>query len=1531
MCRPVKKQSVSRSLACLQCAACEERTLRGHRTRLRVNMGVNACLCLLVLTSLVPELGAEIQASGLWPFNAQHGASDVTGHGNDGTATGTQLAPGPYGVDDGAFLFAGTNNSYIDIPNNGMLDVRTSFTILAHIYPTGEAGPIFNYVNNITIGQWALHFWQFSPQYLQMRPVRRDGYAPPASIVADVLQQNAWNYVGTTFDGATGMATIWNNGELANETHYDGIAEVASQYPVRVGVRDGDFKQRYFAGRIACLQLYGYAMSQEQIVAARDACRPPTAPVGLWPLNAQYGATDITGHGNSGSSIRVQSLAPGPYGDANGALQFEGTPYSYIDIPNNGWLDVRYSFTILAHIYPMGGAGPIFDYSGNNSAIWNWAVHFWQFSPQSLQMRPVGRDGYFSPDIEADVLQLNAWNYVGTTYDSETGMATIWNNGELANEKYIGVAEVATEFPVRVGVRDGDGRYFEGCISCLQLYDYAMSQEQISAARDVCKTPTSPVGLWPLNAQYGATDITGNENDGIATGTQLAPGPYGDDDGAFQFAGTANSYVDIPNNGWLDVRYSFTILAHIYPTGEAGPIFNYVNNITIGQWALHFWQLHTVNLQMRPVARDGYFSDGIGANVLQQNTWNYVGTTYDSETGNASLWINSELARENHIGVAEVASQYPVRVGVRDGDGRYFAGRIACLQLYNYPMTQEQIMAARYVCRLKTPINEEQATLAPPPPTGCSTGPPSYPCTALTCDNSAPYNDGDTCNYTCLLGCFGEGSTTVTCTNGTWVGSVPHCWEGLPPPSFPCTTRSGCSAPYREGDTCIYRCNDTCTGTPSVMTSTYRGGGRWTVPYWDGCKPWACKDYPPSYFCVNPICNSPPPFYNGYTCHYVCAPGCYGATGYITCMNGKWGEGQVPLCVPKGGCDPPPYIDCATIYDCSAPYFEGETCTYTCNDTCAGSPNTMTKTCFKGQWIGREWEGCRKYCRDPRSFPCAVRSGCDAPFTHGEICTYQCDMYRGCCGVPDSTTRECVDGTWVGPRWRGCHLRECGPPPDRYWATYTCNSPGAPYCTGTVCTYRCRPGCAAIPATATATCYNGRWYGKRKWKCKKGCGEPPDLPCTKRSGCAPAPFHSVVRYDYGESCYYRCYNEGGYAMEVSGDPVRTCQEDGQWSGTDLVCDCKDKKDCCRADIIFVLDYSASITQAVFEQVIAFVYDLVNRFDIGDQGAHVGVMHYNGLQWLDFNMNPSDTKADVLAMIDPGIPTTPHSITLTGAALTYVATTMLNINNRPGVQDVVIVLTDGFSQDSVTGPATILHNMGVQTFAIGVGSCVNDRALYEIANCRENVYKMRDFGFEPLQRAGITYNIHQQICCDKPRVRDTCPDNYVPFEGTCLRFSDRDDGQGFWSAERTCQAEGGRLVVIKSAALDAFIDTQMQIRELGDTWIGLWTPIPALPNQWTDGSTLLPSDYEDWYIWQTDQAPGEWCTDIRPRSPYDYTWNTDNCKGRKNYICQRVSAPCCPRPRITVPDPGYALSDNGTYILSPHVPCEEPVELEVSLS
>ena len=59
----------------------------------------------------------------------------------------------------------------------------------------------------------------------------------------------------------------------------------------------------------------------------------------------------------------------------------------------------------------------------------------------------------------------------------------------MVARKRIGRIRLATNYPVRMGVRVGDGRYFRGRISCLQVYDVALNTRQIAGRAKRCFVP----------------------------------------------------------------------------------------------------------------------------------------------------------------------------------------------------------------------------------------------------------------------------------------------------------------------------------------------------------------------------------------------------------------------------------------------------------------------------------------------------------------------------------------------------------------------------------------------------------------------------------------------------------------------------------------------------------------------------------------------------------------------------------------------------------------------------------------------------------------------------------------------------------------------------------------------------------------------------------------------------------------------------------------------------------------------------------
>ena len=76
------------------------------------------------------------------------------------------------------------------------------------------------------------------------------------------------------------------------------------------------------------------------------------------------------------------------------------------------------------------------------------------------------------------------------TYDSSTGDSKIFINGHQVAKNNPGRFEIATNYLMRLGagINLNDTRYFKGRISCLQIYNNALTQQQIRAARYKCST-----------------------------------------------------------------------------------------------------------------------------------------------------------------------------------------------------------------------------------------------------------------------------------------------------------------------------------------------------------------------------------------------------------------------------------------------------------------------------------------------------------------------------------------------------------------------------------------------------------------------------------------------------------------------------------------------------------------------------------------------------------------------------------------------------------------------------------------------------------------------------------------------------------------------------------------------------------------------------------------------------------------------------------------------------------------------------------
>ncbi|CAI5769701.1 collagen alpha-1(XII) chain isoform X1 [Podarcis lilfordi] len=193
----------------------------------------------------------------------------------------------------------------------------------------------------------------------------------------------------------------------------------------------------------------------------------------------------------------------------------------------------------------------------------------------------------------------------------------------------------------------------------------------------------------------------------------------------------------------------------------------------------------------------------------------------------------------------------------------------------------------------------------------------------------------------------------------------------------------------------------------------------------------------------------------------------------------------------------------------------------------------------------------------------------------------------------------------------------------------------------------------------------------------------------------------------------------------------------------------------KADIVFLTDASWSIGDDNFHKVLKFVFNTVGAFDlINPAGIQVSLVQYSDDPKSEFHLNTYDDKAQALGAI--------QNIryrggnTKTGKALTFIKDKVLTWESgmRKGVPKVLVVVTDGRSQDEVRKAAAVIQHSGFSVFVVGVAD-VDYHELAKIASkpSERHVFIVDDFdAFEKIEDNLITF-----VC---ETATSTCPLMYL---------------------------------------------------------------------------------------------------------------------------------------------------------------------------
>ena len=204
-----------------------------------------------------------------------------------------------------------------------------------------------------------------------------------------------------------------------------------------------------------------------------------------------------------------------------------------------------------------------------------------------------------------------------------------------------------------------------------------------------------PVAFYPLNKYFTTSEEQNRaELRGSARNVVFTRGPHNEAQGAYQFSGNSNSYIEFPNKGGiLDLQHSFTLMCWVRPGGQDGPLFNYNK---AGAWGVHIWVVNGKFFnRVTKYPNHAFLPAIISDQPLQVGKWVHVAATYNHLTGANSLYVNGVLSKTQNIGTGYRIStnDAAVRMGVKDGDSRYFKGAISQMRVYNVALTPEGILA----------------------------------------------------------------------------------------------------------------------------------------------------------------------------------------------------------------------------------------------------------------------------------------------------------------------------------------------------------------------------------------------------------------------------------------------------------------------------------------------------------------------------------------------------------------------------------------------------------------------------------------------------------------------------------------------------------------------------------------------------------------------------------------------------------------------------------------------------------------------
>lgn len=409
--------------------------------------------------------------------------------------------------------------------------------------------------------------------------------------------------------------------------------------------------------------------------------------------------TDVSAFENHGTNVGA-SLASDRMGQSNGAMSFDGTTSSYIQVDDSSSLDITDEITMMMWLNPES-----FNHAdGNNyptpiaksSQNYRWFIQ----TNGIISERFSG----FSDLTTNTSLQTGEWTHVALTYNG-TGF-TWYINGEFdAGDSQVGSITTNNDRLVIGNWDEAGERAYKGNISDVRIYNYALTETEIQTLYDAYKPKVSAgslqkglVGHWMLDSEgYNSnteriTDKSAYENHGTNSGASLTTDQNGQSDEAMEF--NQSDYVNVGSDSSINgISDAVTVAGWIYP-GESYS-YNYIfsnDRDCCGSYKGYSLRFAGSGPQFKIWDSSSSAHDVTGSSYSMAN-WYHLAGTYDGTTqrlyvngvedGTPLSWSGSIGTPASYAGTLGALASHKGSLGLK--------GNISDVRIYNRALSAEEI------------------------------------------------------------------------------------------------------------------------------------------------------------------------------------------------------------------------------------------------------------------------------------------------------------------------------------------------------------------------------------------------------------------------------------------------------------------------------------------------------------------------------------------------------------------------------------------------------------------------------------------------------------------------------------------------------------------------------------------------------------------------------------------------------------------------------------------------------------------------